>query len=237
MLLGKIQSGKTKTFLGAVALAFDNGFDVAIILTKGTRALTKQTLERVRREFAAFTNQDQLQVFDIMTIPGTLTGYELSQKLIFVAKKQVDNMERLTKLFRETYPQLSEKRVLIIDDEADYASIGFKRSKEEGLEINRTSRQIENLRNVLSRSAFLQVTATPYSLYLQPEDPSWRGMSLIQRALLPRRLSDPKSGIQQDEHLLTVLRYVYRKKKRGQATYSCGKAGSRVFRFNKTSIY
>ena len=28
MLLGKIQSGKTKTFLGAVALAFDNGVDV-----------------------------------------------------------------------------------------------------------------------------------------------------------------------------------------------------------------
>ena len=37
MLLGKIQSGKTKTFLGAIALGFDNGFDIAIILTKGTR--------------------------------------------------------------------------------------------------------------------------------------------------------------------------------------------------------
>ena len=37
MLLGKIQSGKTKTFLGAIALAFDNGFDIAVILTKGTK--------------------------------------------------------------------------------------------------------------------------------------------------------------------------------------------------------
>lgn len=170
MLLGRIQSGKTKTFLGVVALAFDNGFDIAIILTKGTRALARQTLERVRREFESFTSRDQLQIYDIMTIPGSLTGYELSQKLIFVAKKQVDNMDRLTKLFRETYPQLREKRVLIIDDEADYASIGFKRTKEEGVEINRTSRQIEGLRQILSRSAFLQVTATPYSLYLQPED-------------------------------------------------------------------
>jgi RecG-like helicase len=52
MLLGKIQSGKTKTFLGAIALAFDNGFDIAVILTKGTKALARQTLERVRREFA-----------------------------------------------------------------------------------------------------------------------------------------------------------------------------------------
>jgi hypothetical protein len=38
MLLGKIQSGKTKTFIAILALAFDNGFDGAIILTKGTKA-------------------------------------------------------------------------------------------------------------------------------------------------------------------------------------------------------
>ena len=28
MLLGKVQSGKTRAFLGIMALAFDNGFDV-----------------------------------------------------------------------------------------------------------------------------------------------------------------------------------------------------------------
>jgi hypothetical protein len=170
MLLGKIQSGKTKTFLGAIALAFDNGFDIAVILTKGTKALARQTLERVRRDFARFTAQDQLQIFDIMTVPTALAGYELNQKLIFVAKKQIDNMERLTKLFRETYPQLGTRRIVIIDDEADYASIGFKNTREEGIVINRTSRQIDGLRQILTNSAFLQVTATPYSLYLQPED-------------------------------------------------------------------
>jgi hypothetical protein len=116
MLLGKIQSGKTKTFLGAIALAFDNGFDIAVILTKGTKALARQTLERVRRDFARFTAQDQLQIFDIMTVPTALAGYELNQRLVFVAKKQVDNMERLTKLFRETYPQIATRRILIRTD-------------------------------------------------------------------------------------------------------------------------
>src|SRR5688500_6180510 len=38
MLLGRIQSGKTKTFLGVVALAADNGYDLFIVLTKGTQA-------------------------------------------------------------------------------------------------------------------------------------------------------------------------------------------------------
>ena len=96
MLLGKIQSGKTKTFLGAIALAFDNGFDAAIILTKGTRALTRQTLARMHRDFARFRDNDQLQIHDIMNIPDGLTGYELSQKIVIIAKKQVDNLERLT---------------------------------------------------------------------------------------------------------------------------------------------
>ncbi len=45
MLLGKIQSGKTKTFLGIIALGFDNGFDIAVILTKPTTALARQTCD------------------------------------------------------------------------------------------------------------------------------------------------------------------------------------------------
>jgi hypothetical protein len=170
MLLGKIQSGKTKTFLGALALAFDNGFDIAVVLTKGTKALTRQTLARVHRDFAQFRDRDQLQIYDIMTMPDGLTGYELTQKMVIIAKKQVDNLERLEVLFRDRYPQLRGKRVLIIDDEADYASVGFRSSQQNGIDINVTGRRIDQLRGTLGSSAFLQVTATPYSLYLQPEE-------------------------------------------------------------------
>jgi hypothetical protein len=170
MLLGKVQSGKTKTFMGIMALAFDNEFDVCVVLTKGTKALAKQTYERVQKEFSHFTENDLAQVFDIMTIPPGLTGYELNQKLIFVVKKQSDNLDRLSKALFETYPVLAKKKMIIIDDEADYASIGFRKSKEEGFIINKIAGQIDKLRTKLKDSAFLQVTATPYSLYLQPED-------------------------------------------------------------------
>lgn len=176
MLLGKIQSGKTKTFLGVIALGFDNGFDIAIILTKGTKALARQTLQRVRKEFSIFHEKDGLQVYDIMIIPSGLTGYELKQKLIFVAKKQSDNLDRLATLFRDTYPQLGNKRVLIIDDEADYASVGFRNTQAQGLTANTTTHQIDALRTLLSDSAFLQVTATPYALYLQPEELAVNGI-------------------------------------------------------------
>ena len=47
LLLGNIQSGKTRCFIGIMALAFDRGYDITIILTKGTRALASQTIASV----------------------------------------------------------------------------------------------------------------------------------------------------------------------------------------------
>ena len=169
MLLGKIQSGKTKTFMAIIGLAFDNQFDITVILTKGTKALAKQTYARVKQEFSSHVKEDRLQVFDIMTVPSGLTKYELNQKLIFIAKKQVDNIDRLIALLGEKYPELKDKGILVVDDEADYASVGFKKSEGEVLS-NRTTEQLEQLRTLAENAAFLQVTATPYALYLQPAD-------------------------------------------------------------------
>lgn len=171
MLLGKIQSGKTRAFLGVIAFAFDQGFDVAVVLTKGTKTLARQTVRRISAEFHEFRDAGELEVYDIMQVPG-LSDYEIDeQKLIFVAKKEANNMRRLLKLFGETHPALRAKRVLIIDDEADLASIRFTKSRDtDDIEQGRIADKIDELRRNLNRSAVLQVTATPYSLYLQPDN-------------------------------------------------------------------
>ena len=174
MLLGKIQSGKTRNYIGVIALALDNGFDGSIILTKGTKALSKQTLQRISNEFKGFTDNEMLLAFDVMTTSSNLTGYEMNQKLIFVSKKQPDNMIKLIEFFSKD--QLINKRILIIDDEADYASIGYKKTKDNPIDVNTTTKQIDDLRKLLKNSSFLQVTATPYSLYLQPEDIEIKGI-------------------------------------------------------------
>jgi hypothetical protein len=170
MLLGKIQSGKTRTFIGVTALAFDNGYDVAIVLTKGTRALAQQTYQRLQGDFADFKHDDTIQIFDIMLLPDNLIHYELNQKIMIVVKKETNNLQRLYTALFETYPMLAEKKGLMIDDEADFASIGFTRSRDQIIEINKIAGQIDEIRTKLQDCDFLQVTATPYSLYLQPED-------------------------------------------------------------------
>lgn len=167
MLLGKVQSGKTRTFISVLALAFDNGYDIAVVLSKNSKALIEQTAKRLTSEFKAFIDEGDIEIYDIMHSPDSFGAFELDSKLIFVAKKQNDNLKRLIKLFGR--PAMSSKQVLIIDDEADSASIGY--AKKEGLiEARKIASQISELRSVIGKSSFLQVTATPYSLYLQPTE-------------------------------------------------------------------
>lgn len=168
MLLGKVQSGKTRSFISLLALAFDNFFDVAVVLTKNSKALTQQTYKRLSKDFEMFVEESELEIYDIMTAPKSFGKFELDSKLIFVAKKQDDNLKNLITLFKN-HSKLAEKRVLIIDDEADSASIGYTK-KGDVINANQIALKINELRTQISNVSFLQVTATPYSLYLQPTE-------------------------------------------------------------------
>ena len=174
MLLGKIQSGKTRAFVGVIAGAFDHDFDIALVLTKGTKTLSAQTVSRLNADFAEFIEEDELIVLDIMNQPGKLTRSELRRKIVIVAKKQVHNLARLID-FVKNQPGLQKRKVLIVDDEADLASIRFVKNKDDpDIVQGRIASQMDELRDLSDGIAFLQVTATPYSLYLQPanyEDP------------------------------------------------------------------
>lgn len=168
MILGKIQSGKTKAFIGVLAIAFDNGFEHAVVFTKGTKALTRQTVARLRQDLRIAIDHELVYVHDIMALPENLTPHELQRKLIFVCKKEDDNLNALTDVLTQVYPGLASRRILIIDDEADLASIGYRRT-ETGVEANVIPTQINDLREALTNASYLLVTATPYALYLQPE--------------------------------------------------------------------
>ncbi|HBI91977.1 MAG TPA: hypothetical protein DDY58_05810, partial [Terrisporobacter glycolicus] len=115
MMLGKIQSGKTKTFIGTIALGFDNEYDLAVVLTKGTNALSQQTLSRMKNEFKG----ENVKIYDIMSMQKNLTIFELKQKMIIIVKKEKNNLARF-KEFIESYPLKSNKKCMIIDDEADF---------------------------------------------------------------------------------------------------------------------
>lgn len=168
MMLGKIQSGKTKSFIGVISLAFDNGYDLSVVLTKNSNALAKQTVARMKQEFEVFRDDDIIEIFDIMCMPPNMSKFELDKKMIIVVKKEKNNLPRLMD-FIEKYALNKNKKCLIIDDEADFCSIGYDKVKDsEEFDLRKIASQINELRLQLT-CRFIQVTATPYSLYLQPE--------------------------------------------------------------------
>jgi hypothetical protein len=168
MLLGKIQSGKTGGFLGIIARAFDHEYDIALVLTKGTKTLAQQTVSRISSDFKTFIDDEQIIIFDIMNFTK-LTRPDHKKKIIIVAKKEIKNLERVLSFFN-SHPELKDKKILLVDDEADMASVRFAKKKgQTDLEQGAIALQLDNLRRLVPNISFLQVTATPYALYLQPE--------------------------------------------------------------------
>ena len=177
LLLGKIQCGKTNTFVNIIGYAFDRGIDVAVVFTKGTNALATQTTARLKKEFAVFARTERItglpvvEVYDIKDLKGVkLTTDEINtQHTIIVCKKEDDNLAWLTKRFTEENPILRTKKTIIIDDEADFASINFFK-KEGHWHSAVVTQQIQDFIDIPEYCRYLPVTATPYALFLQPND-------------------------------------------------------------------
>ena len=51
IVIGKVQSGKTSNFISVLALAFDNQYDVAVVLGGNTLELLKQNATRIQSAF------------------------------------------------------------------------------------------------------------------------------------------------------------------------------------------
>lgn len=185
LLLGKVQCGKTDTFISIMSLAFDRGIDIAVVLTKGTKTLAGQTINRLQSKekglgrFLKNGRYDQKSIINIMDIlnvyhRGGIADNQLTDtrnKFIIVCKKEATNLQYLNELFANN-ELLRVKKVLVCDDEADFASRAYRKAKgtKRDLELLKISELIEEFTTKNTQYCrYLQITATPYSLYLQPD--------------------------------------------------------------------
>ena len=191
LVIGDVQSGKTSTYIGLICKAADAGFKVFILLTGTIETLRKQTQERVEEGFIGIdpaTGGKRVGVgLDNQTISATaltsrnndFTGN--SDKIavalrnfnavVFVIKKQKDVLNKLTKWLKNLNADKLTGKIdlpmLMIDDEADNASINTSKSKEDPTTINRL---IRNLANLFTRSNYIGFTATPFAnVFIDPE--------------------------------------------------------------------
>lgn len=161
IVIGKVQSGKTSNFISLTALAFDNGYDVVIVLGGTKKPLVKQNRERIVEYFG--DNNDVL-VLDTTDFRDQLNEKSIKQftkkmgkKIVVVALKNSNQIGFITdNMF--TNSSLSDEPVLIIDDEGDEASLNTLVNKNKK---SSTYKSIEALKQRINRHCFLSVTATP----------------------------------------------------------------------------
>lgn len=157
LLLGNVQSGKTGRMLGVVAAAADRDFEVFVVLTTDNTHLQEQTFKRALKflddTFCVCGEQDDARF--LMN--------EMRRPVVIVLKKNT-NILKSWKNHLISSKFLAGRPIFIIDDEGDAASLNTKINRSDVSTINR---RISEIRKLGNSSFYLQVTATPQSLFLQ----------------------------------------------------------------------
>ncbi len=173
LVVGYVQSGKTMSFETVAALARDNGFRMVVVVTGTSNLLLDQSTGRLRedlrldapqraRRWMQFTNptaddptvQAIRDVLEDWREPGTPEEYK--KTVLITVLKNHRHLQNLTELVQAVGAQ--GVPVLIIDDEADQASLNTEIAQ--GQEST-TYRRLMALRQALSNHTYLQYTATP----------------------------------------------------------------------------
>lgn len=171
LVLGYVQSGKTTNFMSVIAKAADVGYRLVIVLSGITENLRQQTQERIGEyvvdpcsaRFHLLTTSDH--DFAKTTNPNALLSNK-DLRLLAVVKKNPARLRRLNAwLNRASSTTIAQLPILVIDDEADQASIdvGSKRQSTINALIG----------EVLShpKAAYIAYTATPFAnLLIDPAD-------------------------------------------------------------------
>lgn len=175
--IGYVQSGKTMSFTTLTALAIDNGFRIVIYFAGIKNNLLEQTTKRLKKDLLTDSeNARRYKVYQSPSIEDDIhikiqQALKLNHKptILITVLKHYKHIGELTKIFKKPELQavMGNNGVLIIDDEADQASLNTyarKNSKSEEWdedEFSSTYSSILDLRAVLSNHSYIQYTATP----------------------------------------------------------------------------
>ena len=160
LIYGLVQSGKTGVLTVTGAMGADEGYRTIIILTSDIDPLYEQTLGRVRE---AFPGIDIIGKKEFKDTESFLQRVKCGTCAIVTSKKS-GLLNTLIENFKKG--RVRGLSCLIIDDEADQASLNTRERRADGTRSTINRRLVE-LRGFFEKNTYLQVTATPQALFLQ----------------------------------------------------------------------
>lgn len=186
LVIGHVQSGKTANMEALMAMAADHGWNMFIVLSGTIESLRLQTLKRMQKDL----NQEGNLIWRGIEHPSKKSQYgERAQDFHFEPNAQsryftvcLKNASRLKKLIDWIHADKASHdlmKILIIDDEADQASISntaveYKQAQKERKGINKlivhlvedTHYKDAQTNGHVRAMNYVMYTATPYANFL-----------------------------------------------------------------------
>ena len=193
LVVGDVQSGKTANYMALINMACDYDYKLIIVLAGLTDSLRRQTQERVDEGFiGAISNtigssnikyigvgsmKNERYAVTLTNIDSDFkresmnalnnTSADYNKPVVLVVKKNKSTLENVKTWLKPGDNGVTD-HILIIDDEADNASINTKKSDEDPSSINAL---IRDLYNNFSKASYVGYTATPYAnIFINPDD-------------------------------------------------------------------
>ena len=194
LVVASVQSGKTANYIGLICRAADAGYKIIIVMAGVHNVLRNQTQARLEDGFTGFNIVEQQAIEPVgvglyngrrrpiactsrdadfnnrraSALKGIQTAHT-NEPWLFVIKKNSNSLKQVYEWLRDNASP--NDQLLLIDDEADNASINgkYKRERRED-EPTRINGQIRNILNYFTRKCYVGYTATPYAnILIDPE--------------------------------------------------------------------
>lgn len=181
LVVGYVQSGKTANYTAVAARAVDAGYRLVIILSGIHDALRNQTQRRLERELVRSDGTGRHD-WRLLTRDGEDfrapddDALDHSGPFLIVAKKIVPILNRLDDWLSSAGDRLHWLPALIIDDEADQASINTRGNRKPDIMVSdaedaaangpgpsATNRLIRSVLGRLPKAGYVAYTATPFA--------------------------------------------------------------------------
>lgn len=209
LVVGHVQSGKTANYIALCCKAADAGYRVIIIIAGIHNRLRRQTQIRVDQGFigrdtsrmGAQATVVGVGVYGSHRLPNPFTHAtkdfdkatadaagiplrNLKEPAVFVIKKNPHTLGNLLAWLKAHNRRHRTARIaepmLLIDDEADNASINIKHGT---AGVSRINSQIRDLLSVFERSCYVGYTATPFAnIFIEPNTDD----EMVDHDLFPR---------------------------------------------------
>ena len=206
MVVGHVQSGKTANYTGLICKAVDMGYRIVIVIAGLDNSLRTQTQLRLNEDFIGKDHQNKIvgagrrgKIIGKSIIRITDPTQDFNRKkaqevqidasdsqLLFVVKKNVSvlrNLNEWLSTWGSETGNLTHAPMLVIDDEADHASINTKFGRDEETDPSATNAQIRKLLKCGAKTSFVAYTATPFAnIFIDPgEENEEYGQDLFPR--------------------------------------------------------